>query len=140
MPSALQLRPVVKTYRGTCKPAPTNPPPAEPVTLAQLQTGQCFDLGTSGLTIIHAAAEPESGPPPLGGIELRVTLTSADSAGMDRLAAANYQHQIAIVMFGEVLAAPTVNAQRFNGTMIVSGPNGSLDPQTAANVKAALVG
>lgn len=39
-------------------------------------------------------------------------------------------------MFGRVLSVPTINAQQFNGTAIIS----PIDPQTAANVIAALAG
>jgi hypothetical protein len=139
-PSTLQIRPVLKTYRGTCAPARMNPAPDQPVTLAELQTGQCFDMGASQLTVTRAVVEPEPGQSPLGGIDLRMTLGTADAAGLNRLAAADYQGQVAIVTFGKVITAPTVNATQFSATIVVSGPNGGMDPETAANIKAALAG
>jgi preprotein translocase subunit SecD len=68
---------------------------------------------------------------------INLTFEPADGAAFDRqIGSLYYQHQVAIVMFGRVLEAPTINATQFNGQATISG----LDPQTEANVVAALTG
>jgi preprotein translocase subunit SecD len=69
-------------------------------------------------------------------LEVQLTLNSADAAAFDRVASTYYQRRLAIVMFGRVLSAPTIQAGEYRGSAIISG----IDPQTAANVIAALSG
>jgi preprotein translocase subunit SecD len=136
----MQLRPVLNAHGGACAHNGANPSATETVTLPEAQSGRCFDLGPAQFTVFHADAVPEASASPTAGVHLRVTLNATDAAAFDRMAAVNYEKQIAIVMFGEVLTAPTVLAKQYSGTLIIGGPNGGLDPQTAANIKAALGG
>jgi preprotein translocase subunit SecD len=48
-------------------------------------------------------------------VELDFTLDPADAASFDQLAQANYGRQVALVMFGQVLSAPTIHATSFGG-------------------------
>ena len=59
-----------------------------------------------------------------------------DSVAFNELAARYLERQVAIVMFGRVLMAPTIQAAQYNGTAQIL----PVDPQTAANVIAALSG
>ncbi|MDP9072947.1 MAG: protein translocase subunit SecD, partial [Actinomycetota bacterium] len=52
---------------------------------------------------------------------VQVKLTSSGSPEFDKLAQANYQKQVAIVLDHVVESAPTMNAQNYNGTAVISG-------------------
>ena len=112
-PSALQFRPVESVRQGQCSGPAADPADAQPATLPGAD-GTCYDLGASALTIAHAGTVVETDVANLLGVEL--TLNQPDSAALDRLASANLEHQVAIVMFGRVLSAPTIQAAQFNGT------------------------
>jgi hypothetical protein len=134
--SPLQLRPVLSSATAGCASLTTDPPEDQPATVGNQDGRVCYSLGPAAMTITSATVEPESD---VSGLQVSVILGPGDAASLDRLASANYQKQVAMVMFGKVLASPTINATQFNGQMVISSPNG-FDPQTAANIKAALAG
>jgi preprotein translocase subunit SecD len=55
------------------------------------------------------------------GWDVRVNFNGSGSSKFDALAKKYYQSQVAIVLDGTVESAPTINAQQFNGTAIISG-------------------
>ena len=55
------------------------------------------------------------------GWDVKVNFTGSGSTAFDNLAKKYYQSQVAIVLDGVVESAPTINAQQFNGTAIISG-------------------
>jgi preprotein translocase subunit SecD len=59
------------------------------------------------------------------GWEVKVNFNSAGSTAFDKMAKAEYQKQVAIVLDGVVESAPTINAQSFGGTAIISGNSAS---------------
>lgn len=132
--STMQLRPVLSQSSGPC-PATfkTNPPENAPVQLQGVQGQVCYSLGPSQMTIRHAKAtvvtEPYSGQD-----AVTFELSGSDSAAFDRLAQANYHQLVAIVMFGEVMSAPEINATSFHGTGEIAG----LDSATADRAASAL--
>lgn len=133
-PSPLDFRPVLADHAGACPAAPAvAPAPDQPVTLPG-PDGSCLDLGPSGLTVTHAraAVQPGSGP----GVQVSLTLGDADSAALDRMAGANLGNRAAIVMFGRVLSAATINVAEYHGRAAITG----LDVQAAADVIAGLSG
>ncbi len=54
---------------------------------------------------------------------VQVKFTSSGGPQFDKLAQANYQKNVAIVLDGVVESAPTINAQTYNGTAIINGSN-----------------
>jgi preprotein translocase subunit SecD len=86
------------------------------------------------LTVAHAAVSAHRGPD--GDVVVDFVLDPPDAAAFDRVAADNYQRQVALVMFGQVQSAPTINALQFNGRGQISG----MSLEQAANAKAALAG
>ena len=133
--SPLQFRPVLSTQpAGPCPTASDNPPAEQPVTLPG-PGNTCYQLAGAAQTVTHAAARAEVDPS-TGELEVSVTLDAADAAAFDRLASADYQRQVATVMFGRVLSAPMINATQFDGRLVLT----PIDPQTAANVIVALAG
>jgi hypothetical protein len=130
-PSNLQLRPVLATPGGSCPAPATYPEPARQVVLPG-PGNTCYRLGPSALTVSRAAVTTE--PSPDGTLSVGVTLSGSDVAGLDRVAAANLDHQVAVVMFGRALNVPIIRATRFNGAFELV----EIDPQTAADIEAAL--
>jgi hypothetical protein len=130
-PSNLQLRPVVATPGGSC-PAPATYP--EPTRQAVLPGpgNTCYRLGLSALTVSRAAVTTQ--PSPDGTLSVGVTLSGSDVADLDGVAAANVDHQVAVVMFGRVVNVAIIRATRFNGAFQLVG----IDPHTAADIEAAL--
>jgi preprotein translocase subunit SecD len=59
------------------------------------------------------------------GWDVRVNFTGSGSPKFDALAKKYYQSQVAVVLDGVVESAPTINAQQFNGTAIISGGSSS---------------
>jgi preprotein translocase subunit SecD len=80
-----------------------------------------YELGPSVLdsSVIRSAtaAVPQNG----GSWQVNFTLTSAGSSKLDDLARQYYQRQVAIELDGEVLSAPTINAQSFGGQGQITG-------------------
>ena len=135
-PSPAQFRPVLGIHQGACSIVTADPPADEITALLDTSDGQCDDLGAAALTITKAEVTATSDG---GGVQLQLTLTPVDAAALDRFAGATYGKRVALVMFGSVIIAPTVNATQFNGVVSVAGPKG-VDPQTASNIQAALSG
>lgn len=116
--STLQLRPVLETL-NSCDAPSQNPSPTDPATLPDKDGGRCLRLGPAGVTITKAKVEAVHG---LNGmVDVNLELSATDARRFDELAAANYQHQVAVVMFGHVLSAPMINAMQFNGRAQISG-------------------
>jgi preprotein translocase subunit SecD len=63
------------------------------------------------------AAVPQNG----GAWQVNFTLTNSGSAKFDALAQQYYLRQLAIEFGGEVLSAPTINAQSFGGQGQITG-------------------
>ena len=111
-----------------------DPPATQSATLRAASGTVCYQLAPAQLTIARVA-RVEVDDYARGSLD--VTLEPSDGAAFDKdIGGFDYQHQVAIVMFGRVLAAPTINATQFGGQVTISG----LDPQTEANVLAALSG
>jgi hypothetical protein len=131
--SAMQFRPVHSVHPGTCSTPPSDPTPDAAATLPG-HGGLCYDLAPAQLTVAHAAVSAHRGPG--GDVVVDFVLDPPDAAAFDRVATDNYQHQVALVMFGQVQSAPTINALQFNGRGQISG----MSLEQAANVRAALAG
>jgi hypothetical protein len=130
-PSNLQLRPVLATTGGSC-PAPATYPEPERQAVLPGPGNTCYRLGPSALTVYRAAVTTEASPD--GTLSVGVALSASDVAGLDRVAAANLNHQVAVVMFGRVLNVPIIRATGFNGHFLLL----EIDPQTAADIEAGL--
>jgi len=82
---------------------------------------QRYELGPAVLdsSVIQSAnaAVPQNG----GAWQVNFTLTPSGAAKLDQLAQQYYQKQIAIEFGGEVLSAPTINAQSFGGQGQIAG-------------------
>jgi len=82
---------------------------------------QRYELGPAVLdsSVIQSAnaAVPQNG----GAWQVNFTLTPSGAAKLDQLAQQYYQKQIAIELGGEVLSAPTINAQSFGGQGQIAG-------------------
>jgi hypothetical protein len=132
--STLQLRPVLSMPGGSCPAPGANPRADETVTLPG--PDGCYLLGPTALTIAHAQARARPPNSDLTNVlTLDLTFGQADSAAFDEMAARFLHQQVAIIMFGRVLTAPSIQTSQFNGSAAIQ-----LDPQTAANVIAALSG
>ncbi len=131
-PSPLQLRPVISQQSGSCPAASASPAPYAAARFPG--SGGCYLLGPVVLTITHAAVNAQPGLN--NELTLDVTFNQADSVAFNEMAARYLERQVAIVMFGRVLMAPTIQAAQYNGTAQIL----PVDPQTAANVIAALSG
>lgn len=131
--STLQLRTVemVRTPPCAANSPAANPAPGQPASLRGVD-GNCYDLDSAAVTVMNAQASPEAEYDNQLGV--RVTLDSSEVAGLVHLAVTENQIPVAIVMFGEVLSAPTFASQQLMGEVIIT----PITPQTAANVIAAL--
>ena len=130
--SPLQLRPVRATRAEACGSLPENPPGDQPVTLGG-RDGACYDLGPAGLTVRRAQAQIETQQ---DGAVVLLKLSQADTPVLRRILSENLHKQVAMVMFGRVQTAPTVQDPDTDGSIAVAG----LDSQTAANVAKSLSG
>jgi len=54
---------------------------------------------------------------------VQVKFTSSGGPQFDKLAQANYQKSVAIVLDGVVESAPTINSQSYSGTALINGSN-----------------
>lgn len=88
----------------------------------------CYRLGTVLATIRRAEARPEAGP---SGVTVSLELSRSDGAAVRSALSGQYQRQVAMVMFGRVLSAPTVQDPEPSVDSIAVSP---VDPQTAANI------
>lgn len=134
-PATMQLRRVVSEEAGAC---PTgydaDPPAGAAVRLPDPQGRVCYTLGPAQLSIGRSRARVTADQSGRSAVVFAVPAGVA--AAFDRLARADYHQQVAVVMFGRVMAAPEVNSTSFHGSGVISG----LDPATAAKVAAALDG
>jgi preprotein translocase subunit SecD len=82
---------------------------------------QRYELGPAVLdsSVVQSAnaAVPQNG----GAWQVNFTLTPSGSAKFDQLAQQYYRRQVAIEFGGEVLSAPTINAQSFGGQGQITG-------------------
>jgi hypothetical protein len=93
----------------------------------------CYDLGPAVLTVRRAQAQMETQP---DGVAVFLKLSPADTPVLGRILSDNLYKQVALVMFGRVQTAPTVQDTETDGSIAIAG----LDPQTAENVVKALSG
>lgn len=129
--SSLQFRPVRGRSPVGCAVRDGNPPAADPAVLAD-SSGTCLDLEAAGLEVervkeLDATRQGET-------ITLTITLLDADARRFEDLAAANLGEQLALVIFGHVVSAPTIHGTGFGGRLSVS----DMTLDEAARVKAAL--
>jgi preprotein translocase subunit SecD len=129
---ALQLRPVRATRTAACATLPENPADDQPATLGS-RDGACYDLGPAGLTVRRAEAQVEEQP---DGATVFLKLSEADTPVLRQILSENLYKQVAIVMFGRVQTAPTVQDPESDGSMAVAG----LDSETAAAIVKSLSG
>lgn len=59
--------------------------------------------------------------PQSGRFQVVLSLTPQGSKDFDAMAAASLDRQIALVLEGRIVSAPTINSARFNGTVNISG-------------------
>lgn len=129
--STLQFRPVRSDAPAGCAASEDNPPAESAAVLADSE-GQCLDLEAAGLEIegveeLHATRQGED-------IMLSIKLSAADARRFDEIAEANLGERLALVTFGRVVSAPTIQATEFDGQLAISG----LSMDEAARVNAAL--
>ena len=89
-------------------------------------SGARYLLGPAQLTgkvVATATALPPDLTQGQSGWYVQVRFTSSGGPQFDKLAQANYQKSVAIVLDGVVESAPTINAQTYNGTAIINGSN-----------------
>jgi preprotein translocase subunit SecD len=115
-----------------CGTLPENPADDEPVTLGG-RDAACYDLGPAVLTVRRAQAQIETQP---DGVAVFLKLSSADTPVLGRILSENLYKQVALVIFGRVQTAPTVQDAETDGSIAIAG----LDSQTAENVVKALSG
>jgi preprotein translocase subunit SecD len=91
-------------------------------------SGPRYLLGPSQLSG-KAVATASAQPPDIGNGGsnpnwfVSITFTGSGGTGFDKLAAANYQKQVAIVLDGVVESAPTIQQQSFGGRAEINGGN-----------------
>lgn len=132
--STLQLRGVNGLAESGCAGVTANPPAGDPAKLVY-DEDTCYDLAPSSVelrTVEDFDVERDAG----GRFNVNLSLDEADAEAFDRMAETYFQRQVAIVAFGRVLAAPTVQQREFRGEITVSG----LTAQDAADLKASLAG
>jgi hypothetical protein len=131
--SDLQIRPITNPAATDCPTAARNP---DPTSTARLRdgAGQCFELGPSELTISHAQTTPAVQERASDKIAVDLELNGADAATLDQVAKRHLLEQVAIVMFGQVISAPTFVNDEPGSEMQLGG----LTPTTAAEVVASL--
>lgn len=130
--STLQFRGVNALAESGCTGGTANPPAGDPAKLVYSED-TCYDLAPAGLEVRRVesfTAEYDSS----GVLAVFITVGDDDADAFDRMAETYFQRQIAIVAFGRVLSAPTVQQREFRGEMVVSG----LSRQDAADLKASL--
>jgi hypothetical protein len=129
--SPLELRPVLAVQNGRCAATDTDAASGE----VRLDGPDgCYRLGPVLATIPRATTRPEGQP---DGVTVGVDLTPADGAAVRSALSGQLGRQMAIVMFGRVLTAPTIHDPSYTLDSIAIAP---LDPQTAANVIRSLGG
>ena len=126
------MRPVRAARGESCGTLPENPAGDQPVVL-EGRDGACYDLGPAGLTVRRADAQVEEQP---DGATVFLKLSEADTPVLRQILSENLYKQVAIVMFGRVQTAPTVQDAESDGAMAVSG----LDSETAAAIVKSLSG
>jgi preprotein translocase subunit SecD len=101
--------------------------PDQTVILPQLTTGTndivaIYQVGPAELTGSAVSDANAQLSTQLGsGWEVKVTFTGSGGPKFDALAKKYYQKQVAIVLDGVVISAPTINAQQFNGVAVITG-------------------
>ena len=126
------MRPVRATRSESCGTQPENPAGDQPVTLGG-RDGACYDLSPAALTVRRAEAQTEPGP---DGTTVYLKLSPADTPVLGRILSENLYKQVAMVMFGRVQTAPTIQDAENAGIIAIAG----LDSQAAENVVKALSG
>ena len=132
--STLQFRPVRSAAGSGCAPQETNPPAGEAVSM-QDSDGVCLDLSATELEVSRVEslrATTTDGE----DVALDITLRSEDARRFDEVAEENLGQQLALVILGRVVSAPTIQATEFEGQLQISG----LSMDDAAQIKAALKG
>lgn len=116
-----------------------SPDPTRPATLPTVHRTDpsapgCLALGPAALTIISVRSAVDMAHPSTHVPSLDLSLTSTDAAAFDAVAARYFQRQVALVMFGRVLAAPTIDATHFGGTVQVTGLSSAAMRDVAAGL------
>lgn len=119
--STVQFRRVASSAASGCPPPGSNPDPSAPARVPAAQGRTCYDLGPAQFILTHAHITGTYLVQ--GSYQVNIQLDGPDTTAFDRLAAANYQSQVAVVAFGEVLAAPTIYATSFHGQAEITGLN-----------------
>jgi hypothetical protein len=132
-PAPLELRAVLAVRNGQCPPPADNPAATAGTWLAGAD-GSCYDLGPGLVAIHRATTRPQAQP---DGITVAVDLSSTDGAALRSVLGGQVGRQFAMVMFGQVLSAPTVKDPSYTTDSIAIAP---VDPQTPANDMRSLAG
>lgn len=126
--STIQFRPVISDAGIGCEEGETNPPAAEAASVRNA-TGACLELGPAGLEVSSAEARKSTDTGDQS-IAVTVTLEDADAERFAQVTRDNLGKQLAIVVFGRVESAPTVNAVIDSGDILIAG----LDEGTADRI------
>jgi len=94
------------------------------VLLAFPNADSCLVVGPALLSVARVQSfEINSSDPTVAAL---VTLTGRDAARFDELAATNLGQRLAVVMFDQVLIAPTLQNAQFNGRLQLTGLSSTL--------------
>lgn len=130
--STLQFR-LVRSATGLgCAPRETNPPAGDALSM-QDSDGVCLDLSATELEVSRVQslrATTTDGE----DVALNITLHSGDAGRFDEIAEQYLGQQLALVILGRVVSAPTIQATGFEGQLQISG----FSMEDAARIKAAL--
>lgn len=132
--STLQFRPVRSAAGSGCAPRETNPPAGDAVSM-QDSDGGCLNLAATELEVSRVESLRAT---TTGGedVTLEIVLRADDARRFDQVAEEYLGRQLALVILGRVVSAPTIQATGFEGQLQISG----LSMDDAAQIKAALEG
>lgn len=111
--STLQVRPVLGEGEG-CDDHDVNPAPEDDANL-QTMAGECLTVGAAALVVEQADARRDASTS-----SVLLTLSDEDSDSFNAVAANSVGERLALVMFGTILSAPTVQQESYDGDLQLS--------------------